>query len=272
MLAKIEPDLEPIALRNPISSDLAVMRTGLWCGLLDAALKNINRQQNRVRLFEAGLRFSRTEGKIIQEKSLAGLALGSGQDEQWGEKTRPVDFFDMKSDLEATLRLAGHENRVIFSSNKHPALHPGQSAEILLDGQHLGWLGMLHPKLEKALGFETGVFLFEMDQNRLLNRNIPAFKPLSKFPQVRRDIAIIADTQVNAFALRQCVENLSPLIRQVLIFDVYQGTGIENGKKSVALGLVLQDDDETLTDAKIDSIMAVVLARLAEEFNATLRV
>ena len=272
MLAKIEPDLEPIALRNPISSDMAVMRTGLWCGLLDAALKNINRQQTRVRLFEAGLRFTRAEGKIIQEKSLAGLALGSGQDEQWGEKTRPVDFFDMKSDLEAILRLAGHENRVIFSSNTHPALHPGQSAEILLDGQHLGWLGMLHPKLEKALGFETRVFLFEMDQHRLLNRNIPAFKPLSKFPQVRRDIAIIADTQVSAFALRQCVEKLSPLIRQVLIFDVYLGTGIENGKKSVALGLVLQDDDETLTDAKIDGVMAVVLARLAEEFNATLRV
>ena len=272
MLAKIEPDLESIALRNPISSDMAVMRTGLWCGLLDAALKNINRQQTRVRLFEAGLRFNRVEGKIIQKKSLAGLALGPGQDEQWGEKTRPVDFFDIKSDLEAILRLAGHENQVIFASNKHPALHPGQSAEILMAGQHLGWLGMLHPKVEKALGFEARVFLFELDHNRLLNRNVPAFKPLSKFPQVRRDIAIIADTQVNGLALRQCVENLSPLIRQVLIFDVYQGTGIESGKKSVALGLVLQDDVETLTDAKVDAVMAVVLARLAEEFNATLRV
>ncbi len=271
MLAKIEPELEAIALRNPISSDMAVMRTGLWCGLLDAALKNINRQQTRVRLFEAGLRFNRTEGSIVQEKSLAGLSLGSAWEEQWGVKTRLVDFFDIKSDLEAILRLAGHETPAMFASNKHPALHPGQSAEIILAGQHLGWLGMLHPKVEKELGFETRVFLFELDQNRLLNRNIPVFKPLSKFPQVRRDIAIIAEDQVTAAALRQCVENLSPLIRNVLVFDVYQGAGIESGKKSVALGLVLQDDVETLTDAKVDGVITVVLARLAEEFNATLR-
>jgi phenylalanyl-tRNA synthetase beta chain len=271
MLAKIEPELETIALLNPISSDLAVMRTGLWCGLLDAALKNLNRQQVRVRLFEAGLRFTRVEGNIIQEKSLAGLALGSVREEQWGEKTRPVDFFDMKADVEAILRLVGHERSIRFVGSKHPALHPGQSAEIILDGQRLGQLGMLHPKVERELGFESRVFLFELDQNRLLNRSIPAFKPLSKFPQVRRDIAIIVGQLVTAAALCQCVENQSPLIRQVLVFDVYQGAGIETGNKSVALGLVLQDDVETLTDAKVDEIIADVLAHLAEEFNAKLR-
>jgi phenylalanyl-tRNA synthetase beta chain len=271
MLARIEPESEAVALLNPISSDLAVMRTGLWCGLLDAALKNLNRQQGRVRLFEAGLRFSRAEGNIIQEKSLAGLALGGAQEEQWGEKARPVDFFDMKADVEAMLRLAGHESTVRFVGSKHPALHPGQSAELILDGQRLGLLGMLHPKVERELGFESRVFLFELDQHRLLNRGIPAFKPLSKFPQVRRDIALIVGQPVTAAALCQCVQNQSRLIRHVLVFDVYQGAGIESGQKSVALGVVLQDDVETLTDAKVDEIIADVLAHLAEEFNATLR-
>ena len=271
MLAKIEPELESIALKNPISSDMAVMRTGLWCGLLDAALKNLNRQQSRVRLFEAGLRFTRVEGKIIQQKSLAGLVLGSAHEEQWGKKSRGIDFFDVKSDLEAILRLASHETKLRFVNGKHPALHPGQSAELILEGERLGWLGMLHPKVEKELGFETRVFLFELDQDRLLKRTIPAFKSLSKFPQVRRDIAIIVEEQVTAMSLTQCIEILSPLIRQVRVFDVYQGTGIETGKKSVALGLILQDDEETLIDVKVDGVIAEVLARLAQDFNAKLR-
>ena len=271
MLARIEPELEAIALKNPISAEMAVMRTGLWCGLIDAALKNLNRQQSRVRLFEAGLRFTRTEGKITQEKSLAGLALGSNTEEQWGEKTRSIDFFDIKADVEAMLRLASHEHKARFVSNQHPALHPGQSAQILLDGRHLGWLGMLHPKVEKALGFENRVFLFELDQDTLLKRPIAAFKPLSKFPQVRRDLAIIVEEKVTATALKQCAETQSPLIRQVVIFDVYQGTGIESGKKSVALGLVLQNDVETLTDAKVDGVMTAVMTQLTHEFNAKLR-
>ena len=271
MLAKIEPILEAIPLKNPISSDLAVMRTGLWCGLLDAALKNLNRQQTRVRLFETGLRFKRDKGEIFQEKSLAGLALGCVHEEQWGEKARLVDFYDSKADVEAILRLAGHERSASFVSGKHPALHPGQSAEICLHGRHVGWLGMLHPTLEKELGFETRVFLFELDQNQLLSRDIPAFKPLSKYPQVRRDLAIIVDERVTAAELRECVGSLTPLIRHALVFDVYQGAGIASGNKSVALGLVLQDDLETLTDVKVDGVIADVLLRLAENFNAKLR-
>jgi phenylalanyl-tRNA synthetase beta chain len=247
------------------------MRTGLWCGLVDAALKNLNRQQNRIRLFEAGLRFTRREGEIVQEKSLAGLALGSVHEEQWGGKPRNIDFFDVKADVEALLRLAGHEASAEFVGARHPALHPGQAAEIRVDGQSLGFLGLLHPKLEKELGFETRVFLFELDQDRLLNRGIPAFKPLSKFPQVRRDIALIVDDAVTAGGLAGSVKNQSPLIRQVVVFDVYQGPGIEAGAKSVALGLVLQDEGETLTDAKVDGVISEVLARLALEFNAKLR-
>jgi phenylalanyl-tRNA synthetase beta chain len=271
MQAKIEPDLESIPLKNPISADMAVMRTGLWCGLLDAALKNVNRQQSRVRLFEAGLRFTRQNGEILQEKSLAGLALGTVHEEQWGGKPRNIDFFDVKADVEALLRLTGHEAAAEFVRANHPALHPGQSAEIRLGGQRLGLIGLLHPQLEKALGFETRVFLFELDQDRLLIRAIPRFKALSKFPQVRRDLALVVAEETSAAGLISCVQTQSPLIRQATVFDVYQGPGIETGKKSIALGLVLQDDAETLTDAKVDAVMTDVLAQLAHTFNAKLR-
>jgi phenylalanyl-tRNA synthetase beta chain len=271
--ALIEPEIEGLPLKNPISSDMAVMSTGLWCGLLDAALRNSNRQQTRVRLFETGLKFARRGGEIVQEKSLAGLAMGSAHEEQWGEPRRAIDFFDMKADVEAILRLSGHEADATFVAGKHPALHPGQTAEIMIGGQkRLGWLGMLHPRLEKEFGFETRVFLFELDQGLLLRREIPVFKTLSKFPQVRRDIAVIVDQQVKANDLIVCVRQQCPaLIRQVLIFDVYQGKGIEYGKKSVAFGLILQDDAETLTDEKVDAIIVDVLAQLAKEFNAKLR-
>jgi len=271
MLAKIEPELEVIPLLNPISAELAVMRTGLWCGLIDAAVKNLNRQQTRVRLFESGLRFTRREGTILQEKSLAGLALGHTYEEQWGAKSNPIDFYDVKADVEALLRLAGHEGAAEFVKSQHSALHPGQTAEIQLDGQRVGLLGLLHPRLEKELGFETKVFLFELDQDLLLNRSIARFKPLSKFPQVRRDIALIVEADVKASGLLTSVKSQSPLIRQALVFDVYQGPGIEAGKKSVALGLVLQDEGETLTDAKVDGVITDVLAQLAQEFNAKLR-
>lgn len=270
-LAKIEPTLEAIPLINPISAEMGVMRTGLWCGLLDAALKNINRQQSRVRLFEAGLRFIRREGQILQQKSLAGLALGSVQAEQWAEKSRAIDFFDVKADVEALIRLAGHEKAVEFVQAEHPALHPGQTAEIRLEGERLGLIGLLHPKLEKELGFETRIFLFEIDQDRLLSRNIAKFKPVSKFPHVRRDLALLVDRQVTAGSLLASMKDLSALIKEALVFDVYQGPGIEADKKSVALGLVLQDESETLTDAKVDGVISNVLAHLAQTFNAKLR-
>jgi phenylalanyl-tRNA synthetase beta chain len=271
--ALIEPGIEGLPLKNPISSDLAVMRTGLWCGLLDAAVRNSNRQQSRIRLFEAGLKFARRGGEIVQEKSLAGLAMGSAYEEQWGEPRRLLDFFDMKADVEAILRLSGHEADAAFVPGGHPALHPGQSAEIVTGGRNrLGWLGMLHPRLEKELGFENPVYLFELDQSLLLRRQIPAFKSLSKFPQVRRDIAVTVDQQVKANELIARVRNQCPaLIRQTIIFDVYQGQGIAAGKKSIAFGLILQDDAETLTDERVDAVVDGVVAALAKEFNAQLR-
>ncbi|MBE0434477.1 MAG: phenylalanine--tRNA ligase subunit beta [Methylomicrobium sp.] len=267
----IAPDDEFIPLQNPISSELAVMRTTLWCGLLCAALHNINRQHTRVRLFETGLRFVCRDGAIHQQKMLAGLAIGDVYAEQWGDKGRAIDFFDVKADLEALFALTGITMR--FEVAIHPALHPGQSAQILsASGDIIGWMGMLHPSLEKQLDFDSRVFLFELDQDLLLNKAIPSFKPLSKFPSVRRDMALIVDEKVTAGqivdAIKSCNESV---VQDILIFDVYRGPGVETGYKSIALGLVFQDFSQTLTDSQIDAIFSRLLAALADKTNAKLR-
>ena len=267
----IAPEDECIALQNPISSELAVMRSTLWCGLLQAALRNSNRQQNRIRLFESGLRFLRREQGVVQEKMLAGLILGSLHDEQWAEQGRQVDFFDLKADVEALLALSG--GKVKFRPARHPALHPGQSAEIVsADGKPFGWLGMLHPNLEKQLGFDSPVFLFELAQEMLLQRAVPHFRPLSKFPSVRRDLALIVDEAVLAEEIIACIDACQePAVQQVIVFDVYRGKGVADGSKSVALGLVLQDNTHTLTESEIDAIINKVLQGLSDNMNAKLR-
>jgi phenylalanyl-tRNA synthetase beta chain len=268
----IEPEIPRLALKNPLSAELAVMRTGLWAGLLDAALKNTYRQQNRVRLFETGLKFAQRAAGIEQRKSIAALALGAVHEEQWSEKPRAVDFYDLKADVDAMVRLTGRIEGLSFAAAAHSALHPGQTAEIRLDGEFLGWIGMLHPRLEKQLGFEQNVFLFELDQDVLLRRAVPRFKSLSKFPRVRRDIAVIVDEAVAVDRLVACAQGQGGgILREVIVFDVYRGPGVDAGKKSVALGLFWQDEAETLTDARVDDAVAAVLGRLAKDFEARLR-
>ena len=267
----IAPDEQPILLKNPISADMSVMRTSLWCGLIKAALHNTNRQQNRVRLFENGLRFFHENGEIVQAKTFAGIALGNISVEQWGEDSRSVDFFDIKADVETIIALSGYQ--VHFTAAQHPALHPGQAAKILTeDNKLLGWLGMLHPTLEKQLGFEQNVFLFELDQDLLLKKKIPHFEPLSKFPSVRRDLALIVEEKITAEAIKKCIENSSiDVLQNIVIFDVYRGKGVENGFKSIALAMFLQDNKQTLTDAKIDAIVTEVLDSLENQLSAKLR-
>ena len=271
MQKAIAPNDEFIRIQNPISSELAVMRTTLWCGLLNAALYNINRQQSRVRLFETGLRFVREQGETQQEKMLAGLAMGSVCAEQWGETERNIDFFDVKADVEALLSLSARQ--LSFRTAQHPALHPGQAAEIVdTDGNVVGLMGMLHPNLEKQIGFDSPVFLFELMQDAVLQRAVPKFAPLSKFPTVRRDMALIVRQQVSAGDIIACINNSQEAaIREVNIFDVYQGKGIEEGHKSVALSLILQDFNQTLTDSEIDAIFRTLLEKMTTELNAKLR-
>jgi phenylalanyl-tRNA synthetase beta chain len=267
----IAPEAQVVRLQNPISSDLSVMRSSLWCGLLRAALHNTNRQQNRVRLFETGLCFEVQNAETQQQKRLAGLALGSVIAEQWGEKTRKIDFFDVKADVEALSALLAtpfHYNAAV-----HPALHPGQTAQIQLsDGVAIGWLGMLHPTLEKQLGFDAPVFLFEVDQEAILKRQVPKFSPLSKFPSVRRDMALIVKEEITVQQVFDCINSCQQTaIQKIMLFDIYRGTGIESGYKSVALGLLLQDFSQTLTDSQIDAIFSTVLDTLTRTIGAKLR-
>lgn len=267
----IAPEQAFIALQNPISSELSVMRTTLWCGLIRAALYNLNHQQTRVRLFETGLRFEQSQGGTQQIKTLSGLVLGNVLPQQWSEQGRKADFYDVKADLEAIFALTGA--KVSFKESTCQALHPGQTAQLsTADNQHLGWLGMLHPVLEKQLGFETQVFLFELDQTVLTASTVPAFSPLSKYPPVHRDLALIVAESLAAEALLESIKTeLGEVLQNIVIFDVYRGKGIEEGFKSIALSLELQDFSQTLTDAAIDAIFSKLLATLANTVGAKLR-
>lgn len=267
----IAPNDAVIRLQNPISADLAVMRSTLWGGLIKAALYNTHRQQTRVRLFETGLKFVEKNGEVVQQKMLSGLSLGSLYPEQWNESSRNVDFFDIKADVQAMLALSGIEAK--FSPAQQIALHPGQSAEIVTsDGHHIGWLGMLHPTLEKELGFDSQVFLFELDQDLLLKNRIPTFKPLSRYPSVRRDLALIVKEDVSAGAIIDCIKaNNQRILQDVVIFDVYRGKGVEEGYKSVALGLIIQDETQTLTDSETELVVSKLLNTLTDTIGAKLR-
>jgi phenylalanyl-tRNA synthetase beta chain len=270
-LKKVDPGNEPIALENPISSDLAVMRTSLWCGLLETAERNLNRQQSRIRIFESGLKFLKTADGIEQKKYLAGLVLGTVSDDQWGEKAQSVDFFDAKGDVEALLQLTGF--RFQFVAKQHPALHPGQTAEVLgIDGGHVGWIGVLHPELERQLGFNSHVVLYELDEAILCKGSIPEFNPISKFPHVRRDLAVtIGDGIPSASIVEAMRQEGKGFVTDVRIFDVYRGPGVESGRKSVAISLVFQDSFRTLQDSEIDSLVSRILKKLETKFDAKLR-
>jgi phenylalanyl-tRNA synthetase beta chain len=269
--AALAPNVAVVRIQNPISSELAVMRTTLWCGLVNAALYNLNRQQTRMRLFETGLRFTQSDTGLQQDNVLAGLALGSVNDGQWAEKPRPVDFFDVKADVEALFYLAAQT--VVFEAAEHPALHPGQTAALIdSQGQRVGLMGMLHPSLEKQLGFDSPVFLFEIEQKALQARQLPRFQPLSKFPSVHRDLALIVDENLAASAILDCIASCNEAaIRDVQLFDVYRGPGVADGFKSIALTINLQSFDGTLAETQIDAIFINVLDTLSAQLNAKLR-
>ena len=271
LLTKLAPEYKPIPIENPISSGLSMMRTNLWAGLLLAAQWNMNHQQERIRFFESGLVFLKDNDEIQQKKRIAGLVTGAVSTEQWSDKPRLVDFYDIKADLESVLDLTKQDFSI--SPAKHPALHPGQTAQVLSAGdEHVGWFGMLHPGLQKELGFENPVFLFELDCQGILDRRLPAFKACSKFPWVRRDLAVIVAESVSAGNLVDTISDIkNNTLCEILIFDVYRGEGVESGKKSVALGLILQNDEATLTEQKIDAIVSKVLNRLTDKLGAKLR-
>ncbi len=269
------PECDPLILPYPISAEMSAMRVSLWPGLIDAVVYNQNRQQGRVRLFECGLRFIKdatAENGIRQEALISGVISGSVADEHWSIPSRGVDFFDMKGDLEALLELTGQQDSFTFKRAEHSALHPGQSAQIIRDDRVIGWIGVIHPNLEKKLGLKSKVVLFELKQNPLLKARIPAAGEISRFPANRRDLALVVDEHVAAADVLSVVKKIGGnQLVGINLFDIYQGQGIPEGKKSLAISLVLQDNARTLEEKEISETISVVVEGLRNEFNASLR-
>jgi phenylalanyl-tRNA synthetase beta chain len=267
------PQLETLALANAIASDQSVMRVSLWPGLVRAALENQRRQQDRIRLFGHGVRFVVQHGAVSEMDSLAGIATGKRLPEQWGssESREPLDFFDAKADVEALLSATGAAGEFSFEAGTLSCLHPGRTARILRSGTAVGWLGELHPRLVRELEFSGAPVLFEVDVVAL-QVTVAQGRDISRFPQVRRDLAIVLPENVTFRDLRERVLlSGSGSLRNVRLFDVYRGAGIEKGRKSVALGLIFQDISRTLTDDEVDSAVAAVVADLRENLDARIR-
>jgi phenylalanyl-tRNA synthetase beta chain len=251
------PAHEFVELANPISADMSIMRTSLWPGLLQTALYNQARQQSRVRIFESGLRFVRQDDEIKQDPMLAGLISGENLSEQWGENSRRVDFFDLKGDVEAIIQLTGSSEQYEFVAAEHPSLHPGQAARIMRNGESVGWLGMLHPALGDKLDLSGDTFLFEIKLDLMFGEQLPAFTPLSKFPSIRRDLSIMVDESVTFSQVSDCIRQVAPeILQEIRLFDVYTGKNIDFGRKSLALGLILQETSHNLTDEDAEGVMA----------------
>jgi len=268
----IEPAVTPAALANPIASTMSVMRTSLWPGLLQAVLYNQNRQQARIRLFEIGRRFVPVNGKINQDKTLAGVITGAAFAEQWGIKPGPADFYDLKGDVEALLDLTGGRGQFRFKPTTHPALHPGQAAELLRNAKSIGFLGALHPQIQRKLDLDGPVFLFELQLSPIQQAMVPSFQEISKFPSIRRDIAVIIDRQIPAQEVLDCVSRTAgQLLVNLELFDEYRGEGIDSGRKSLALGLTLQDTSRTLKEEVVEAVMTQVITTLQSRFGAQLR-
>ena len=261
-----------LVLSNPISSDMSVMRASLWPGMVAAAAANTARQQDRVRIFEASKSFHGTMDEHTEVVRIAGLVTGAAVPEQWGDRGESADFFDVKADVEAVLLLAADANENRFVPATHVALQSGQAAEIKRNGETIGVLGKLHPQLAKHYDFKRPVYLFELDAHKALASRAPIASSISKFPAIRRDIAVIVDDAVSADDLVDAVASSAPeLIQDVRIFDIYTGAGIEAGRKSVAIGLILQERSRTLTDDDADVVMAATISKLKDKFAAELR-
>ncbi|MEE4279311.1 MAG: phenylalanine--tRNA ligase subunit beta [Halieaceae bacterium] len=270
--ARLDPAIEPVRLSNPISPEYAVMRSSLVAGLLRSAGYNRARQQSRVRLFESGLRFVNSAEGLRQTAGLAILATGPVEPESWASTTREVDFHDLKGDVEALLDRAGMLADTRFVAGERAGMHPGQTAMLERDGRRFGYLAALHPNLQKVLDFDRPVFVAEIDLDELLERRLPNFEPVSRFPALRRDLALIVDEQLSVGDLLQAVrEAAGTYVPELTLFDVYQGKGIDPLRKSVALGLTFQDQSRTLDDDEVNRCVQQVVDSLAEKFNAELR-
>ena len=269
--AAVCPGDRALALANPISSELAEMRLSLLPGLLSTFRHNLNRQILDIRIFESGLRFVPRESGLDQVPTVAGLISGRMGPEHWSGDRLLVDFYSLKGDLESVFS-AVHATSVEFVAHKRSGLHPGQTASININGQQRGVIGALHPSLVAELDLAQGAFVFEIDQEVLDCNRLPVFKEISKFPSVRRDIAVLFDESTSMGDVERTVlQNASELLQKVVVFDIYRGDKIASGLKSVALGLILQDNSRTLDEGEVEKTVASIIKVLEEKFGATLR-
>ncbi|RPI61029.1 MAG: phenylalanine--tRNA ligase subunit beta, partial [Lysobacterales bacterium] len=270
--AVVSPGEAPDELANPIASDMAVLRQSLWPGLIDAARLNVSRQRQRVRLFELGPQFAPAERGVAQTQVVAGLALGTRAAEHWDGAGAEVDYFDVKGDVEAVLRLTRAPEEFRFEAGTHPALRPGSTARVLRRDRLVGWVGALHPELAKRIDKKRTAIVFALELDALTPAALPTFVRYSKFPSIRRDLAIVVDDGVSADALKKAARAaVGELLQDVRVFDVYRGKGVDSRRKSVGLGLILQDASRTLTDEDADQKMRSVIQILEREFGATIR-
>jgi phenylalanyl-tRNA synthetase beta chain len=267
------PETPALRLANPISEDLSDMRVSLWSGLVQACRENLRRQQTRVRLFEIGKKFLvRSGGELEEIETLAGIATGARWPEQWGSAREALDFYDVKGDVQSVLALTGDASSVRFETDSLSCLRPGRAARIYRGANAVGWLGELHPQIVKALNLPSTVLLFELETDAAFICKPLQLNKISRFPTVRRDLAIAIDESVPLAVLQENVTvSASGLLSELRVFDVYRGPGVETGRKSIALGLILQDSSRTLTDVDADAVVTAVVARLRDVLSATIR-
>ena len=271
----IEPNLVAVPLLNPISADMGVMRTSLWPGLLNTAVYNLNRQQSRVRIFEVGQCFvpgQEGASSLTQNTMLGGLLCGSRSPIGWTAGKDKVDFYDIKGDIEALTGLTGLQHTFSFNAAVHPALHPGQCAQLTRNGEAIGWVGQLHPRIKSSLGIDPDVYLFQIDADKISEVRIPIHEEVSKFPEVKRDLAFFIEASIGAQTLIDHAKNVAgDLLVDLKLFDVYQSKDVENKGKSIALGLTFQHSSRTLTDEEVSQAIDRVVSELAAECKAELR-
>ncbi|TFW70814.1 phenylalanine--tRNA ligase subunit beta [Methylotenera oryzisoli] len=262
----------PIKLKNPIASNLSVMRTSLWGGLLDVLTYNLNRKQERAYLFEIGAVYQQQAGTYQETTRVSGLAYGSAKPEQWAAANTEIDFFDVKAHVNSLVGADGLHKQVSYEKAEHCALHPGQTAKILLNGKAIGWLGKLHPKWQQHYDLAKSTYVFELEVDAIVARPLPAYQEVSKLLPVRRDLAIVLDENIAVQTVLSAIheENIA-LIADVALFDLYQGKGVPENKKSLALSVLMHDTQKTLTDSDADTAIANLLQLLQIKFDAVLR-
>ncbi|HET9700600.1 MAG TPA: phenylalanine--tRNA ligase subunit beta [Burkholderiales bacterium] len=259
----------PVRLQNPIASQMSVMRSSLIGGLMGRLQHNLSHRQSRVRLFEAGACFARGETGYCESERLGGLCHGDALPEQWGSRpSRAADFYDAKGDVEALMWPA----QARFEAARHPAFHPGKSARIMLNGEHAGFIGEIHPRWQQKYEIPQPVIVFELELSALTKGNVPGFSTVSRFPPVRRDLAVVVAEEVPVQAILDALWQARPAtVVDLALFDLYRGKGVEQGKKSLAFRVLLQDTQKTLTDPEVDSAVAQLIRVLQDQFRAGLR-